>query len=109
MDYKELIGRLRRVSCVYADGKVFNAATGIEAATAIETLLAERDAAVEDLRGMCWCCANGKPLEKAGPLNRMTGCKHLAEAGVLACGGRNQKCQHWQWRGPQKEDKHEAD
>lgn len=104
MDYKELIRRL--VECDQWDEAIRNDELSLaleDAADAIEALLAERDAALDDLRGMCWCCAHGKPWEKAGPLSKLTGCEHLAEAGALACGGRNRKCPHWQWRGPQEE------
>lgn len=101
MDYKELIAQLRDESNCdvldYVD----------DAADAIETLLAERDAAVDDLRGNCWCCANGKPWEKAGPLSKMTCCEHLKEWGAVAISGKACKCQHWQWRGPQKEAEHD--
>lgn len=97
MDYKEIIEAMRS-----ADPKeVF--CRSIDAADAIETILLERDAAVEELRGNCWCCANGKPWEKAGPLSKMTFCEHLKEWGAVATCGKACKCQHWQWRGPQKE------
>lgn len=73
MDYKELIKKLRekdgcRCEC-------------LRAATAIETLLAERDAAVEELRGECRVC------------------EHRGECLF------NDQCgngSNWQWRGPQK-------
>lgn len=57
MDYKELIKRLRYANCsgcMAGDMK--------DAADAIETLLEERDAAMEDLRGLCWCCSHGKKI-----------------------------------------------
>ena len=101
MDYKELITEIRAyIVKTYQVG--FQPEICSRAADAIETLLAERDVAVEELRGICWCCANGKPWEKAGPLSNLTACEHLAECGVLECGWRSSKCQHWQWRGPQK-------
>lgn len=75
-----------------------------QAADAIETLLLERDAAVEELRGICWCCANGRPMRtNAGIYSKITTCEHLAERGILGCAGREEKCQYWQWRGPQQE------
>lgn len=101
MDYEELINMLRNGSILDA---IFHST---EAATAIEILLAERDAAMEELRGDCWCCANGKPWEKAGPFSKMTCCEHLKEWGAVAISGKACKCQHWQWRGPQKEAEHD--
>lgn len=110
MDYKELIEQLRSIYAIGNDNPDKDEADHCAgcsmcdvSADTIENLLAERDAALEELRGICWCCASGKPWEKAGPLSNLTACEHLSECGVLACGGRNSKCQHWQWRGPQKE------
>lgn len=56
MDYKELIERLRRVNCVYANDYVLNAATCKEAADAIETLLTELDTVVDSMHGDCRKC-----------------------------------------------------
>ncbi len=98
MDYEKLIKRLRK----YAD---FGAKLVVceDAATAIETLLAERDAAVEDLRGLCWCCAHGKKYENGLPWSKATTCEHMRELGVVARSGGKCKCKFWKWRGPQKE------
>ena len=106
MDYKAMISARRREAAYLREsrGQHTLATEFEEDATAIETLLSERDAAVEDLRGNCWCCANGKPWEKAGPLSKMTCCEHLKEWGAVATSGKACKCQHWQWRGPQKHD-----
>lgn len=95
MDYKELIGRLKK----YAEfgGRIEICADSL---TAIETLLAERDAAVEDLRGMCWCCAHGKKYENGLSWSRATTCEHMRELGVVARSGGKCKCSHWEWRGP---------
>lgn len=95
MDYKELIDRLRRDPFIPSG-------IGESAATAIETLLTERDAAVEDLRGMCWCCANGEKYENGLPFSRATTCEYMREFGAVARSGGKCKCSHWQWRGPQK-------
>lgn len=75
-----------------------------DAATAIETLLNERDAAIEELRGICWCCAHGKKWDKAPALSKMTTCEYMPiqVSGALAGGGGKCKCPHWEWRGPQK-------
>lgn len=81
MDYKELIRRLRasnRDAIVSSD----------EAATAIETLLAERDAAVEQIRGECYHCANVRKCYSGGEMMR-------------DCARNNRR--NWQWRGPQKD------
>ena len=59
----------------------------------------ERDAAVEDLRGLCWCCAHGKKYENGLPWSRATTCKHMRELGVAARAGGKCKCQFWEWRG----------
>lgn len=101
MDFKELIERLRHTSC---SGCM--AHTMKEAATAIETLLTEREAAVEELRGICWCCAHGKKWDKAPALSKMTTCEYMPiqVSGALARGGGKCKCPHWEWRGPQKEE-----
>lgn len=69
------------------------------AADAIETLLEERDALIEELRGICWCCAHGRKWENAPGWSKMTTCEHLGEIGVLARGGGKTKCPYWEWRG----------
>lgn len=85
MGYKELINRLRYNRVCSGDVA--------EAADALETLLAERDAAVEDLKkysfNSCKVCAEWK--------NGM--CSRPAPKD---CGGYN----WWKWRGPQKGDGH---
>lgn len=102
MDYKELITEIRMyIVKTYQIG--FRSEICPKAADAIETLLEERDAAVEELRGICWCCANGKPMRtNAWPHNKITTCEHLAERGILGHAGRRKECPYWQWRGPQK-------
>lgn len=83
MDYEKLIKRLRK----YAD---FGAKLVVceDAATAIETLLAERDAAVKELHGRC------------------SKCKHfssgLLEFPCTDCRFERGTSDHWEWRGPQK-------
>lgn len=71
MDYKELIERIEDC-CEFAvaieeDDLI---STLKDTATAIETLSAERDAAVEDLRGNCWCCVHGRKYENGLPWSR---------------------------------------
>lgn len=89
MDYKELIRRLD--NCGEFDGDLLDAA-----AEAIETLLAERDAAVDDLRHGPHhsTCKYGKHCDYISAVTGFPDC--------CACDG-------WEWRGPQKEDKHEVD
>lgn len=61
-------------------------------------------AAVEDLRGLCWCCAHGEKWKKAPVWSNMTTCEHIRERGSVAVGGgkAGKYCQHWTWRGPQE-------
>lgn len=100
-DYKELIERLKRPN--------FCGEQRIAAATAIETLLAERDAAVEELRGICWFCAHGKKWDKAPERSNMTTCDYMKESGVLACLGRKHDCKHWEWRGLKEKGEPDAE
>lgn len=94
MDYKDLIRRLD--DCGEFDGDLLD-----DAAEGIETLLEERDAAVEELRGICWCCAHGEKWGKAPKWSKMTTCEHMREQGALAISGGKRKCKYWKWRGPQ--------
>lgn len=104
MDYKELIKRLREENQSLSAYEDLTLAHVLEdAALAIETLLEERDAAVEELRGICWCCANGKPMGSIGRLRFCTTCDYMQERGILGNFGRERDCPHWQWRGPQRE------
>lgn len=80
MDYKELIKKLREKDGCRGEC--------LQAATAIETLLAERDAAVKELHGRC------------------SKCKHfssgLLEFPCTDCRFERGTSDHWEWRGPQK-------
>lgn len=78
MDYKELIKALRKKDGCHCEC--------LEAATAIENLLAERDAAVEDLTRIC----------EDNP-DVCQYCKHMP------CTETHGRCIGWEWRGPQKE------
>lgn len=100
MNYKELIEKLREKDRCQCEC--------LQAATAIETLLKERDAAVEELRGICWCCAHGKKWEEAPEWSKMTVCEHMGEMfNGIACSGAKRKCQYWRWRGPKDDEKNE--
>lgn len=110
MDYKDLIKLLRRTvehgdeePREYCTNRCGGCELCDQAADAIETLLAERDAAVKELRGICWCCVNGRPMGMIGRLRSCTTCDYMAERGMLGVVGREKDCPHWQWRGPQKE------
>lgn len=90
MDYKELIEQLKH--CKSYKPKYELQRTMIEAATAIETLLAERDAAVKDLRN--------------GSMQRCRSCAHQ-ECGVkdfpcFSCKDTGGFSDYWEWRGPTK-------
>lgn len=98
MDYKELIERMRRVDCVYANGGVLQAAIAKEAATAIETLLAERDAAIEMLRGECRACKHNVGWHNVG---KCCTCTHETAGPLIP---KEQCDDNWKWRGPQKGD-----
>lgn len=85
MDYKELIYKLRYNQVCSDDIS--------EAADTIETLMAERDAmifernaAVDEMRGICKYCKHGPPSY------RKTACYDCCDDN-----------HNWQWRGPQKE------
>lgn len=87
MDYKEIIEAMRSTDLEV----VF--CSSIAAADAIEILLAERDAAVEELAG--------RP--------RPSTCKHGEHCDYISViTGRPDcySCDEWQWRGPQKGDGH---
>lgn len=96
MDYKELIDRLSAYSAEYQCHGGITA----EAVDALKALLLERDAALNDLCGMCCYCVNARRWEKSK--NLMT-CEHLREKGILAAGG-SMKCEYWKWRGTKKEN-----
>lgn len=108
MDYKIYVNKLRKAAAVlekYRPGLTSMISAFYKCACIIETLLAERDAALNDLRGMCWCCINGQRWEKS---KNLVTCEHLKQQGILAAGG-SRKCEYWQWRGPKKEADNETD
>lgn len=84
MDYKELIRLLRDESnCDVLDYIE-------DAATAIETLLGERDAAIKSLRGVCGECKyHGSGFHRF-PCDACS----IRGTGLI---------DRWRWRGPQKE------
>lgn len=91
MDYKELIEELRMVASL--NGVCCDCNQCVKSADAIETLMAERDAmifernaAVDEMRGICKYCKHGPPSY------RKTACYDCCDDN-----------HNWQWRGPQKE------
>lgn len=119
-NYKELIERLRRHGLTNGSslglhmGIMDEAADALTALTEenvqlrieLEQVKRERDAAVEELRGFCWCCVHGRKWDKAPVWSSMTTCKYIRERGALAVGGGKggRNCPHWKWRGQQKEE-----
>lgn len=83
MDYKELIERLNAYSAKHQRHGGITA----EAADAIETLLAERDALMKDVV-RCDTCLHVKEC-------------YFNELRRTDCANSNRG--HWKWRGPQKE------
>lgn len=84
MDYKELIDKLREKDGCHCEC--------IQASDAIETLLAERDAAVEYLShggSRCGCCAYNYHSIHDYP------CKHCKETGGMS--------DYWEWSGLKKD------
>ena len=63
------------------------------AQSAAETWKRKCDAAVEDLKGRCFSCANAKPHEK---YQNLIVCPHIKTA---VGGNGNRDCAHWKWRG----------
>ena len=121
MDYKELIEQLKNIRFLYADDGLKCASICKDAATAIETLLAERDAAQHDLRDLQATLdmyggeygiteAFRKAEERSAALAHFYGdCKEcvyseLTDREHPCCDcfftGGMDDC--WQWRGPQK-------
>lgn len=101
MDYKEQIEKLRFLSSHVpeqmcdADGK-----DPLEkAADAIETLLAERDAAIEMLHGECHACKHNAGWHNIGKCGV---CVHETARDSFTPGKRTD-C--WEWCSPQKGDK----
>ena len=57
----------------------------------------ERDAAVEDMRGICYLCANAKPYSEFS--QRMMTCEHIKAVASTKSPG----CKHFKWRGQKEE------
>lgn len=94
MDYKELIRRLD--DCGEFDGDLLD-----DAAEAIETLLAERDAAVEDLHGDCRFCKH-RAMRRPFWRCPCSTCKYEDATTFMPEDTATHVNDNWQWRGPQK-------
>lgn len=97
-DYKEMIERFRSFADRWEHGEqlLLNGELRLQdalrdAATAIETLMAERDAAVEGLakRPHPSTCKYGEHCDYISAITRRPDCY---------------SCDEWQWRGPQDEE-----
>lgn len=96
MDYKELIEELRMVASW--DGICYDCNQCVKAAAALETMLAERDAAVTLTHGKCYACKNKETKYSDEPCS-------LCKWGAMRCMVPVAKLQDsWEWRGPQKEE-----
>lgn len=92
MDYKELIERLKKQGSITTCKTRTICNDCSDAATAIETLLAEREAAVEYIPKNCNTCRYWYDGGCVAPLELFGGC----DFGVR---------QAWQWRGPTPPDR----
>lgn len=97
MDYKELIEQLKRAAPFHG---IWLRDRILDATTAIETLLAERDAAIADIENRCETCKHF--------VISFNGCTPDYDCDNPECRNSGENI-GWEWRGPQKEDKHEAD
>lgn len=90
MDYRELISRLRYSRVCSCDIE--------EAATAIETLMAELDNAMDLLHHNTNCCQSCYYNYRS--INDFP-CTHCKETGGMT--------DYWKWCSPKEEENHEAD
>lgn len=56
----------------------------------------ERDAAIEDMNGICYLCANAKPYSALS--RTVMTCEHKKY-----CGTKSPGCKHFKWRGQKEE------
>lgn len=64
----------------------------------LEKVMKERNAALDDLNGLCGFCIHGNKWGKAPEWSSLTFCEHLGGA-IAAAGNAKRMCKHWQWRG----------
>lgn len=93
MDYKNLIKKLEYQAETIRNNNctTMSAEESEAAANAIKTLLAERDALIEQVHGRCLFCANRIKCLCENDIEFRSYCRL------------NNDC-NWQWRGPQKHD-----
>lgn len=97
------IKRLQLQRPIQVDGDVM--ALDLELAetkAVLSCVEAERDAAMKELNGLCWCCKHGKKWDGAPVWSKATTCEYMKERGVLAIGGGKSNCDHWEWHGVQE-------
>lgn len=71
-DYKELVEQLDGACCFkMVDGDILKADLFARAADAIEQLVRERDAAVDDIPRLCWSCKSNENKLKCDKCNRL--------------------------------------
>lgn len=110
MDYKELIKKLEQICYEVGDSvnRYYDGADEVlkEAATAIETMLEEREAQLETLMGDCRFCKN-KPspyqpryMGKIVASGKCTTCKHAIKEMALPINNILQDKENWEWRRP---------
>lgn len=97
MDYKDLIEQLKNIRFIYADNMIKCESICNKAADAIETLLAERDAAIEMLKGECNACKHNTGWHNIG---KCAVCVHET-AREWPVTKKRTDC--WEWCGPQKD------
>lgn len=86
MNYKELIGKLNFWADVFLINNMGECQELVkDATTAIEALLAERDAAVADMQRNCITCTHSESNND----------KHIPCEFMEAC----RFAEHWEWRG----------
>lgn len=93
MDYKNLIKKLEYQAETIRNNNctTMSAEESEAAANAIKTLLAERDAFIEQVHGRCLFCANRIKCLCENDIEFRSYCRL------------NNDC-NWKWRGPQKHD-----
>lgn len=99
MDYKELIDELRMVSS-WKCSDCYDCNQCVKAATAIETLLAECDAAITMLHGECHACKHNAGWHNIG---KCATCKHENAATFMLEGSAVHTEDNWEWCGHKSE------
>lgn len=103
MDYKQITQELREYFIEIEGVKIYPKFCS-RLAYSIQSLLKERNALLNELKGFCWCCKNVERIDtKEGiPLYN---CKYMGSDQSSLYGRSGSGCRHWQWRGIQGGDK----